>query len=275
MTVEQNVAQHYTHGALEAAIVEALRKSGKDTERLEPDDLATGDEFHTGGREATIAFAEQLPLRPGLRLLDIGSGIGGPARYFAHHQKCHVTGIDLTDEFVRVARGLSQRVGLADQVTFVQGSALELPFPAGSFDGAYMLHVGMNIGDKAALFAQVKRVLKPEGFFGLYDVMRIGPGEIVFPVPWATTAATSFLANDASYRRLLTEAGFKVVNERERQAYAVEFFARSKARIAESGLPPLGTHIVMGADFPQKMANVVDALERGAIAPVEMIARAV
>jgi ubiquinone/menaquinone biosynthesis C-methylase UbiE len=275
MSIEQTVAQHYTHGALEAVIIEALRKSGKDPERLEPDDLATGDEFHIGGREATIAFAEQLGLRPGLQLLDVGSGIGGPARYFAHHQNCQVTGIDLTDEFVRVARGLSQRVGLADKVTFVQGSALELPFPAGSFDGAYMLHVGMNIGDKAALFAQVKRVLKPDGFFGIYDVMRTGPGEIIFPVPWAATGATSYVADDATYRRLLTEAGFKVVNERERRAFAIEFFAKTRARIAESGLPPLGTHIVMGTDFAQKLANVVDCIERRVIAPVEMIARAV
>jgi ubiquinone/menaquinone biosynthesis C-methylase UbiE len=275
MSIEQTVAQHYTHGALEAVIIEALRKSGKDPERLEPDDLATSDEFHIGGREATIAFAEQLPLRPGLQLLDVGSGIGGPARYFAHHQKCLVAGIDLTDEFVRVARGLSQRVGLADKVTFVQGSATELPFPAGNFDGAYMLHVGMNIGDKAALFAQVKRVLKPDGFFGIYDVMRTGPGEIMFPVLWAATGATSFVADDATYRRLLTEAGFKVVNERERRAYAIELFAKTKARIAETGLPPLGSHIVMGPDFQQKLGNVVDGLERGVIAPVEMIARVV
>jgi ubiquinone/menaquinone biosynthesis C-methylase UbiE len=274
MIVEQNVAQHYTHGALEAAILEALRKSGKDPERLEPDDLAPGDEFHIGGREATVAFAEQLGLQPEMRLLDVGSGIGGPARYFAHHQRCHVTGIDLTDEFVQVARALSQRVGLADKVSFVQGSALDMPFPAGSFDGAYMLHVGMNIGDKAALFAQVKRVLKPGGFFGIYDLMRIGPGELIFPVPWAATGATSFVAADADYRRLLTEAGFKVLNERERRAYALEFFAKTKARIAETGLPPLGTHIVMGADFKQRLGNTVDGIERGVVAPVEMIARA-
>jgi len=275
MTVEQTVAQHYTHGALEAVILEALRKSGKDPERLDPDDLAPGEEFHIGGREATIAFAEQLGLRPGLRLLDVGSGIGGAARYFAHHQKCHVTGIDLTDEFVRVAQTLSQRVGLADKVMFVQGSALDLPFPAASFDGAYMLHVGMNIADKAALFAQVKRVLKPDGFFAVYDIMRTGFGEITYPVPWASTAATSFVAEDAAYRRLLTEAGFEVVHERERRAFGIEFFAKMRARIAESGLPPLGTHVVMGADFQQKIANVVTGLERGGIAPVEMIGRVV
>lgn len=274
MTVEQSVAQHYTHGALEAAIIEALRKSGKDPERLAPDDLAPGDEFHIGGREATLAFAERLPLAPGLRLLDVGSGIGGPARYFAHHQKCHVTGIDLTDEFVGVARGLSQRVGLADKVAFVQGSALEMPFPAGSFDGAYMLHVGMNIADKATLFAQVKRALKPGAFFGIYDIMRTGPGEITYPVPWAATEATSFVDEVATYRRRLTEAGFAIANERERRAYALDFLARSKAKIAESGLPPFGTHLVMGATFQQKLGHVVDAIERGAIAPVEMVARA-
>jgi ubiquinone/menaquinone biosynthesis C-methylase UbiE len=274
MTVEQNVAQHYTHGALEAAILAALRKEGKDPDRLAPDDLAAGDEFHIGGREATTALAEQLALRAGLELLDVGSGIGGPARYFAQHHKCRVTGIDLTDEFVRVARSLSQRVGLAEQVTFVQGSALELPFPAGSFDGAYMLHVGMNIADKATLFAQVRRVLRPGGFFAIYDLMRIGPGELIFPVPWAATGATSFVADVADYRRLLTEAGFGIATERERRAYAIAYFQKMRTKRAEGGLPPLGTHIVMGADFPQKLANLVAGIEGGAVAPVELIARA-
>src|SRR5215813_9053830 len=173
MTVEQTVAQHYAHGSLEEALLEGLRRSGKNADRIDPDDLAPADEFHIGGRQATVEFADQLGLRAGMELLDIGSGIGGPARYFAHHRQCRVTGIDLTDEYVRVAGALSERAGLAGKLKFVQGSALALPFPSASFDGAYMLHVGMNIGDKATLFKQVKRALKPGGFFGVYDDMRI------------------------------------------------------------------------------------------------------
>ncbi len=274
MTIEQTIAQHYTHGSLEAAILDGLRHSGKNADRLDPDDLAPADEFHIGGRQATVEFAEQLGLRPGLELLDIGSGFGGPARYFAHHRKCRVTGIDLTDEYVRVAGALSQRAGLTDEVKFVQGSALSLPFPAGSFDGAYMLHVGMNIADKATLFGQVKRVLKPGGTFGVYDVMRIGAGDLTFPVPWARTAETSFVADAGDYRRLLREAGFDVRKERERRAFAIEFFKKIQARVAESGLPPLGTHIAMGADFPHKVRNLVANLENGLLAPIEMICRA-
>jgi 2-polyprenyl-3-methyl-5-hydroxy-6-metoxy-1,4-benzoquinol methylase len=113
MTTEQIVAQHYTHGSLEAALLDGLRRSGKNPDRIDPDDLAPVDEFHIGGRQATVEFADQLGLRSGLELLDIGSGIGGPARYFAHHRKCRVTGIDLTDEYVRVAGALTERGGWA------------------------------------------------------------------------------------------------------------------------------------------------------------------
>jgi ubiquinone/menaquinone biosynthesis C-methylase UbiE len=274
MTIEQTVAQHYTHGSLEAALLDGLRRSGKNADRIDPDDLAPADEFHIGGRAATVEFADQLGLRPGMELLDIGSGIGGPARYFAHHRKCRVTGIDLTDEYVRVAGALSQRAGLGGNVEFVQGSALALPFARGSFDVAYMLHVGMNIADKATLFGQVNRVLRPGGTFGVYDVMRIGAGDLTYPVPWARTAESSFVADAGDYRRLLRDAGFDLQKERERRAFAIEFFKKIQARVAESGLPPLGLHIAMGADFPHKVRNLVANLENGLLAPIEMICRA-
>ena len=274
MAIEQTVAQHYTHGSLEAALLDGLRQSGKNADRIDPDDLAPADEFHIGGRPATVEFADHLGPRPGMELLDIGSGLGGPARYFAHHRQCRVTGIDLTDEYVRVAGVLSKRAGLAHSLKFVQGSALSLPFPGGSFDGAYMLHVGMNIDDKATLFGQVKRVLRPGGVFGVYDVMRIGAGELAFPVPWARTAESSFVAAVDDYRRLLRDAGFTLQKERERHAFAIEFFKKMQTRVAERGLPPLGLHIVMGADFPHKIRNLVANLEAGLLAPIEMICRA-
>ncbi|HJQ55917.1 MAG TPA: class I SAM-dependent methyltransferase [Vineibacter sp.] len=275
MSVEQSVAQHYTQGALAETILGALRRTGKDVDRLAAADLAPVDEFHIGGRQATIDFAAEMNIRPGMRLLDIGSGLGGAARFFAGERGCRVEGIDLTDEYVAVANDLARRVGLADVVTYRQGSALDLPFDAASFDGAYMLHVGMNIEDKARLFAGVRRALKPGGIFGVYDVMRTGDGDFSFPVPWAAAAATSFVGTPAEYRALLQAAGFEVAKERGRRDFAIDFFQQMRARAAQAGgPPPLGLHLVMGADFAVKTANMIDNLQRGLIAPTEIVARA-
>ena len=150
-----------------------------------------------------------------------------------------------------------------------------MPFETESFDGAYMLHVGMNIRDKAALFAEVRRVLKPGSEFAIYDVMREKDGELAFPVPWASYPDISFVDNAATYRSLLESSGFVVQVERSLSEFAIEFFQQLRARSASSGgPPPLGLHILMGASAPQKVANMIDNLERGLIAPTEMISRA-
>jgi len=277
MELEQSVAQHYTHGSLEGAIFGALAASGKDLDHLAPADLAPVDEFHIGGRQATTDFAAELEIEPGLHLLDIGSGLGGASRYFAHERGCRVTAIDLTEEYVRAAEALAKRVGLENQISYQHGSALALPFAPRSFDGAYMLHVGMNIQDKARLFAEVQRVLKPGGIFGIYDVMReSGDGDLSFPVPWASSPDTSFVESAVTYRCLLESAGFAVQKERSRREFAVEFFREMRARATQGGgPPPLGLHILMGTSAPQKVANMIDNLERGLIAPTEIISRAI
>jgi len=166
MDTERQVAQHYTHGALEQAILQALRAAGKDPERLSPEDLIGVDEIHLGARSATEWLADDLALTAGERLLDVGCGIGGPARYFAAARGCQVSGLDLTEEFVQVAGALTRRCGLEGRAGFRQGSALAMPFAAGSFEVATLIHVGMNIADKAGLFAEVRRVLRPGGRFG-------------------------------------------------------------------------------------------------------------
>jgi SAM-dependent methyltransferase len=275
MALEDSVARHYTQGSLEQAILGALAASGKDPAgRLVSADLAPVDEFHIGGRQATMDFADRMGIAPGLHLLDIGSGLGGASRYFAEERGCRVTGIDLTEEYVRVAEALAKRVGLEDRVSYRHGSALDLPFADGNFDGAYMLHVGMNIEDKARLFAGVRRVLRPGGVFGIYDVMH-EEGELSFPVPWATAPETSFLEDAATYRRLLEAAGFTVGAERSRRDFAIDFFHRMRAQVAEAGgPPPLGLHLLMGSSAPQKVANMIDNLNRGVIAPTEIIGRA-
>lgn len=275
MNTEQQVSQHYTHGSLEQAIFDALKAAGKDLDNLSHGDLAPVDEFHIGGRQATMDFAEQLGLQPGMRVLDVGCGLGGASRYVAQKYGCHVTGIDLTDEYVRVAETMSRKVGLGAQTLYRQASALSLPFADGSFDGAYMLHVAMNIADKLALFSEIRRVLKAGAVFGIYDVMREDAGELNFPVPWATSAETSFLEPAARYKSLLASSRFEVVYERSRREFAVEFFGQLRARMAQGGASPLGLQIVMGATAAQKVANMISLLDRGLISPTEIIARAI
>jgi SAM-dependent methyltransferase len=272
MGTEQDVAAHYRHGGLEAALLAGLTAAGRDPERLRPGDLDGADEFHIGGNAATDVLAEGLALTAAMRLLDLGSGIGGPARHLASRYGCHVTGLELSGEYAEVATSLARRMGLADRVAFRQGSATALPFADASFDGATLLHVGMNIADKAALCAGVFRVLRPGGFFAIYDVMRMAPGEIAFPVPWASTPETSFVEPPATYRTALVAAGFSVVSEHDRTTAARAFSAAMKARQA-AGPSPLGLQIVMGANARQKMANLIGLIGAGVVAPVEMIGR--
>jgi ubiquinone/menaquinone biosynthesis C-methylase UbiE len=271
--IEQAVARHYAHGSLEQTILEALAATGKDVDRLTPKDLAPVDEFHVGGRQATIAFAAEFGLRPGMRLLDIGCGLGGAARFFAGEHDCSVSGIDLSAEYADVANALAVRVGLGERASFASGSALALPFEAGSFDAAYMFHVGMNIENKSRLFAEVRRVLAPSGRFGIYDVMRLAPGELSYPVPWASGPESSFIADAASYRRWLEAEGFEVLKERNRREFALEVFAQMRARGAASAPAPLGLHIVMGANAALKVKNMIADIGAGLIAPTEMICR--
>ena len=273
MEIEHAVALHYAHGSLEAAILKALAAAGKDVNRLTPKDLAPVDEFHVGGRLATVAFAEQFDPKPGMRLLDIGCGLGGAARYFASERGCQVTGIDLSHEYVAVANALAALVGLDRQVSCRQGSALELPFAPGSFDAAYMFHVGMNIEDKSRLFREVRRVLVPSGVFGIYDVMRLAPGDLHYPVPWTSSGEASFVADAATYRQLLEAEGFDVLKERNRRDFALEVFAQMRARGAAGAPAPLGLHIVMGANAAQKVKNMIGDISAGLIAPTEMICR--
>ncbi|WP_374651314.1 class I SAM-dependent methyltransferase [Dongia sp.] len=274
MDVEDRVMRHYTHPELEARVLAALQAAGKDVERLTIDDLSALDEFHLGWRAQTESLTDRLGLRSDDRLLDIGCGIGGPARYCAAHHGCAVQGLDLTPDFVALARTLTERCGLGGRASFHQGSALAMPFAAASFDAAMLIHVGMNIADKAKLFAEARRVLKGGGRFAVYDVMAMTEAALPYPMPWAENPGTSFVATPAQYRALLATAGFRLQDERDRRAAVLQLATAMRERAAREGPPALGLHVILGHEAKERLRNVMTALEQGLIAPVEMILHA-
>ncbi|MBA1138960.1 class I SAM-dependent methyltransferase [Mesorhizobium neociceri] len=276
-SVESGIARHYDVSDLEQHILAVLADTGVDIGHLRAGDLEAVDEFHIGGIAATRELIGQMGLKPGARLLDIGSGVGGPARFAANNAGADVTGIDLTQSYVDIATSLSKRVGMADKVRFVQGSALDMPFSNKSFDTAMILHVGMNLPDKKKLMSEAARVLKPRGVFAVYDVMRLKAGALTYPLPWASDESMSFVATPDDYRSAAAAAGFSVTAERPRGVFAIEFFATIRARMAvaqtEGKKPPPGVNLIMGENARTKIANLTAALEGGILAPVELLLR--
>lgn len=273
MSVEASITRHYAASDLLSAIEAGMAALGKSPETVGIDDLGPVDEFHIGGRAATTELCERVGIVAEAEVLDVGSGIGGTARHVASTFGCQVAGLDLTPDYVEVARTLTEWTDLTDQVRFEVGNALDMPFEDGSFDAATLIHVGMNIEDKAALFEEVARVLRPGARLGLYDIMSTAEAEVAFPVPWAPDASVSFLAPLAAYRDMLESAGFEVEELRDRRDFALEFFGAMKQRMAEQGPPPLGLHVIIGSETPQKIANMVEAIGAGVVAPVEVICR--
>ena len=274
MSNEELITGHYTSGKLLAAIETAVIATGKTTATITVDELSLADEFHIGGRAASKNFLDQLSINSDDRVLDVGCGLGGTSRFVASHYGSRVNGIDLTKEFIETGKAICRWVGLQDLVRLDLGSATAMPYPEAMFSKAYMMHVGMNIGDKKMLALDLYRVLKPGGTLGIYDVIKIGDEPLSFPVPWASTAAGSFVESLAQYRKVLEHAGFKISVEQNRRDFALTYFDKlSATNTADGGVPPLGLHIVMGKDRPKKIKNMIDNIVEGRVAPFEIIAK--
>jgi SAM-dependent methyltransferase len=281
-----DVASHYGRGGLLDRLLAALVADGADPQHPTVTTLAPYDQFHGRGLDATRDIADQLAARihADQHLLDIGCGIGGPARYFAQRFGCRVTGIDLTPEFCEVARALEDLVerSLAEsgdaplpEVRFELGNALAMPFADASFDGAYSMNVSMNIADKAAFYREIHRVLRPGGWLMLSEIAR-GSADAAapdFPTPWASSAASSFLATADETRYGLVQAGFEIVELRSTRDQALEFAALSRAAVARGEpVPHRSVKLVHGDIGPQATTNSARALADGRVEPIEVLA---
>jgi len=255
------VREHYSALGLTNRIKAALATVTPETGAPTVAQLAPLDQFHTRGILATAELAHAARLDTSTRVLDLGCGIGGPARYLAATLRCKVTGIDLSPAFIDAATWLTARCGLSDRVAFQVGDALHLPFEDAAFDAVFLQHVAMNIEDRGALYAEVRRVLAPGGRFVTYDLV-LRNGDVLYPVPWARDASASFLLTESHTRTALEEAGYKTALWRDDTQVALDWFKTIIGAQPNSG-PNMG--LVMGPDFSAMTGNLARNLSENRV----------
>jgi len=274
MSADHDISSHYARDDLLERLRAWLVEDGADPDHPDIEALAHYDHFHGRGLEATSEIADALDIAPTDDLLDIGSGLGGPARYFAQRFGCRVTGIDLTAEFCEVARELTRLLELEDRVTIEHGNALAMPFADARFDGAYSMNVSMNIKDKSALYREVGRVLKPGAWLVFSELLRGTGAEPDYPTPWARSAEASFLSTLEDTRRALEDAGFEITATRTTVQENLAFAARSRAMVERGEKPPHRAVQLVHPDIARAAAaNTTRGLADGRLVPVEMFAR--
>jgi ubiquinone/menaquinone biosynthesis C-methylase UbiE len=255
--LDHAVRAQYAPTDISARIVARLIEAGKDPERLTREDLASFDEFHAGGRDSTRELARLAAIAAGSEVLDIGCGIGGPARTLAAEFGCRVTGIDLTDGFCQAAQMLTDKLGMSDAVSFQCADALDLPFASASFDTVWSQNVLMNIEDKRQFLREVTRVLRPGGSFAVETILAGTVADIHLPVLWADSAALNFLVTEPQAKALFSSAGLleRAWQHTTQRSIALQ---RKRQEINQREGPPLlGLEVLVATNFRAKVQNVL------------------
>jgi SAM-dependent methyltransferase len=265
-SVTSGIEAQYSRSDLRERITEGLQANGKGLERLSIDDLGAIDEFHLRGRAATTDLADLAAIEAADHVLDVGAGLGGPARRLAQSYGCHVTTVDLTADYCETADWLNRATGLDDRITVVHADALDLPFASGSFDVVWSQHAQMNIADKRRLYGEARRVLKDGGRLALWDIVA-GPRQpIRFPVPWADAPDISFLAESDGLREILEEARFGIRSWNDLTSQTIEVLRAQMA--GPGGAGALQTYV---PNFQEKAANLLLNLEEQRVRMLEAV----
>jgi SAM-dependent methyltransferase len=271
MTDAQSISDHWGIGDVYARIMQAMEAASISPDTVTVEQLAPVDHFHARGFPATVELADTLPIQAGDHIVDIGCGIGGPARYLAERFGCRVSGVDITEPFVEAANKLTALLNMEGQVEVELGDGQHLPYSDAMFDGGYTQHVTMNIADRAGFFGEAFRVLKPGAFFALTE-HGLGPeGNPHYPLPWSEDGSGAYLVTPLDTVAYLEGAGFVDVEVTNTGAKYLAGYRRAMELAAQGALPPFGTQILMGQTAPAKTKNAARNIEEGRTHPVQVI----
>ena len=262
LSYSDNVQSHYFVSDLYNNILDKLKSIGVDLNDVKRTDLSSVDEFHVRGLEVSKELAQYIT-SSNLKVLDVGCGLGGPARMLADEKSCTVTGLDLSQEFIDTAKALSKLVNLDSKTTFLKGDALALPFERNSFDIVWTQHVQMNISEKKKFYNEIFRVLKTGGKFLYYDIFKSSDNNINYPMPWASRENLSHLINITELEKIFNSIGFNSFSKKNQTKAGLNSIKQMLSHIKEFGPPTMGLNVVMGKDTKQKILNAFNHFNEG------------